>query len=60
MSPDSYYSEIMEYYVLLLRRITAHIDCLDFLINWTHSNVGSVDHRVVIVDLVVEELTTMG
>nr|CCI55288.1 PH01B001G05.11 [Phyllostachys edulis] len=42
----------MEYYVLLLRRIIAYIDCLNSLINWTHSSIGFVDHRVVVANLV--------
>ena len=50
----------MVYYVQLFRRITAYIDCLDSLINWAHLSVGSVDYRVVVAELVVEELTTMG
>ena len=49
----------MGYYVQLSRRITTYIDCLESLINWAHLSVGSVDYRVVVADLVVEELTTM-
>ena len=60
MPPGSYLSEIMEHYALLLRRVTAHIDCLDSLINWTHLSVGLIDHKVVVADLVAEGLTTMG
>lgn len=49
----------MEHYVLLLRRITTYDDCLNSLINWTHSSVGLIDHKVIVADLVVEELTTI-
>ena len=49
----------MEHYVLLLRRVTAYDDCLNPLINWAHLSVGLIDHKVVVADLVVEELTTM-
>ena len=59
MSLNSYIPEMMEYYVLLLRRITAYDDYLNPLINKTHLSVGLFDHKVVVADLVVEELTTM-
>ena len=49
----------MVYYMQLFQRITAYIGCLDSLINWAHLTAGSIDHRVVVADLVVEELTTM-
>ena len=59
MQPGSYLSEVMKYYALLLRRVTANIDCLNLTINWTHLPVGLIDHKVVVADLVVEEFTTM-
>lgn len=49
----------MEHYVLLLRRVTAYDDCLNPLINWTHPPVGFIDSKVVVADLVVEELSTI-
>ena len=49
----------MGYYALLLRRVTAHTDCLNSLINWAHMSVGLIDPKVVVVDLVVEGLTTI-
>ena len=49
----------MGYYVQLFWRITADYNCLDSLINWAHLTAGSIDHRVVVADLVVEKLTTM-
>ena len=59
MQPGSYLSEVMKYYTPLLRRVIAHIDCLNLIINWTHLPVGLIDYKVVVADLVVEEFTTM-
>ena len=49
----------MEQYALLFRRVIAHIDCLDSLINWSHSSVGLIDLKVVVAGIDVEEPTSM-
>ena len=43
----------------LFQRITAYTNCLDALINWAYLSASSINYRVVVADLVVEELTTI-